>query len=108
MRKIYGYEPHAVQPHRRGQQIVYHFDNGYGASILPDTYPDQKEVCVLRRNEHGVWVTVGKTPAVLDVARMIDREIPDLLWEITQLTDERVAAYRERYFPEGSDEENES
>jgi hypothetical protein len=93
MRKIYGFEPHAINPDhpRGGNQIFYRFANGYGVSLIPDYYDDVRELALLAVDDRSCerWeITSTSEVAALDpggIARLAVNYIPKVLTEISEL-----------------------
>ena len=63
-------------------QNIYRFENGYGASVVPEAYPDQYELAVLDSEDNITY----KTPITDDVIRyMSEQEVQETLKQISEL-----------------------
>jgi hypothetical protein len=75
-------------PQTGGEQVIYQFPNGYGASVIPfadyhtgDIDPDAVEVAVLDANGELTY----DTPITDDVVRVTKATLPALLERIAEL-----------------------
>jgi hypothetical protein len=88
MTKIYGFEPCHTNLHPRGAQLIYRFDNGYGASVIPDHYDDMRELAVLRieGSDPMTWPIDCSTPVTPHgVLRLNVEDIEKTLISISRL-----------------------
>jgi hypothetical protein len=68
-------------------QVVMRFPNGYGASIIPDTYHPERlvELAVVRFAADGEFHITYETPVTYDVLRLDAQELIDTLTQIMLL-----------------------
>lgn len=100
------FEPFKTSPHERGSRRLYRFDNGYGASVIPDwpLHEGEVEVAVVKWYGDGAWEfdVITKTPAIFGVLRTDEPELQAVLADIARLTDDNIAAYRRRLKENGA------
>lgn len=65
----------------------YHFENGYGASVINNEHSYGLELAVLKKNDKDEWDLTYLTPITNDVIGWIDgkEELKKLLEEIKKL-----------------------
>jgi hypothetical protein len=85
------FEPIKTQPREDGVQKIYHFENGYGASVIRHKYSyggDEGlwELGVLIKHEEDHWALTYNTPITNDViGYLTDEAVEEVLWRIHAL-----------------------
>jgi len=75
--------PSAIRLNKERISFVFYFDNGYGASVIPDGYGIEEspyELAVLSRQYTG-WDLCYTSPITDDVVGWLDASAVDLLLE---------------------------